>query len=163
MKRYLVWLTVLITVICTLGYKPFKKVTAQQFESKSIMFEIYKGNNYAAEVYDGTSVQVTLLVEKVNKNGRTIVWDSSFDAVQIKHFPEENEALAKEVTIKDVFENKLALPTIFKKEIIIPNLMYDKQQLEVKYMLTYCTKGNKLSMQNEAIVSGDTQKIKISI
>ena len=117
---------------------PVKKIFQEEPVSKNIAFTIYKGANYSSKVYDGTSVQIHIIVEKVRGSKSTVVWDKTFDEKLLKQYPSLENAITQQVNIANVFEKK--------------------EQLVVRYYLTYNSKGSELQMQ-EARVVEDSAKI----
>jgi hypothetical protein len=146
MKKNLLWFLVLVLILGATIYRPFKEVMTQEKPvDKSISFAVYKGNNYASDVYNYTSAQVHITVEKVGSKKRSIVWEKTFDAKLLKQYPSIEKALLQNVTIPNVFDGK--------------------EHLEVTYTLTYISNGSQLQMQNGTIVSRGkiSDKLNISI
>lgn len=129
---------VILLITCAAFYKPVKKIFQEEPVSKNIAFTIYKGANYSSKVYDGTSVQIHIIVEKVRGSESTVVWDKTFDEKLLKQYPSLENAITQQVNIANVFEKK--------------------EQLVVRYYLTYNSKGSELQMQ-EARVVEDSAKI----
>ena len=65
MNKFLAWLPALM-VFGTVIYKPVKEATKTKLENRNISFAVYKSSPYNSGVYQATSVQVHLIVEKVN-------------------------------------------------------------------------------------------------
>ncbi len=146
MKKRLTWLPVVLLVLGAAIYSPAKEaLTKEAPVSKSISFAVYKGGNYSSEVYNNTSAQINIVVEKVNGKTRTTVWSKTFDAKLLNQYPGIEDALSQKVTV--------------------PNVLGNKEHLEVTYTLTYNSKGSELRMQSGTVVSGDvkTDKVDISI
>ncbi|MEP7318733.1 MAG: hypothetical protein ABI921_08320 [Panacibacter sp.] len=144
MKKRLLWLPILLLVTGAAIYRPVKETLSKQAPvSQSISFAVYKGNNYTSEVYNNTSAQIHITVEKVSGNNRSKVWDKTFDAKQLKQYPSIENALSQKVTV--------------------PNVLNKKEHLEVTYTLTYNSKGSELRMQNGTVVSGDLKSGKVDI
>jgi len=138
MKKYTIGLAIILLITGTAFYKPIKRTLQEKPVDKNISLSIYKGANYASKVYDGTSVQIHITVEKVRGSKRTIVWDKTFDEKMLKQYPSLENAITQQVNIADVFEKK--------------------EQLVVHYYLTYNSKGSELQMQ-EAQVVEDSAKV----
>lgn len=112
--------------------------------TKNLSINIYKGVNYASRVYDNTTAQVKIVVEKVNKHNRQVVYENELAARELKSFPDLKSAAARNISIP-YFDSK-------------------KDKLEVKYILTYNSNGSELSMQyNQEVKSNDKGIIDISI
>jgi len=104
---------------------------------------VFKGSDYTSGVYNNTSVQVQITVEKVNNKGqRTIVWDKTIDAKSLSQYPSIGNALKQNITIN--------------------NINRKKEYLVVDYTLIYNSKGNELRMHDATIVK-DHEKVDISI
>ena len=85
MKKHLLWLSVAVVVLVAAMHKEVSEITnpAKPVE-KSISFAVYKGSNYASDVYNSTSAQVHITIEKVSAKSRTTVWEKTFDAQSLK-------------------------------------------------------------------------------
>lgn len=141
MNKYLAWLPVLM-ITGIFVYKPVKEACKEKPLSKSISFAVYKSISYTSEVYNNTSAQVHIIVKKASKKGSTIVCDTTFDSKMLKDYPSIDKAPYQ--------------------KIIIPAVNAGKDHLEVKYILTYNSKGNELQMQDEIMVS-DNGSTKLDI
>ncbi|CAN5790796.1 hypothetical protein BH10BAC2_BH10BAC2_47230 [soil metagenome] len=138
MKKYIIGLAVILLITCAAFYKPIKSIFQEKPVNKNIAFTIYKGANYSSKVYDGTSVQIHIIVEKVRGSKSTVVWDKTFDEKLLKQYPSLENAITQQINIADVFEKK--------------------EQLVVRYYLTYNSKGSELQMQ-DALVVEDSAKL----
>lgn len=127
------------------AYKPIKQAFTEKPVEKSIAFSVYRANNYTSDAYNQTSAQVHIIVEKVSKHDRTIVWEKTMDAQLLKQYPTADKALSQKITI--------------------PGILDKKEHLEVKYVLIYDSKGSQLEMQDGTIVSTgiESEKLNISI
>ena len=134
MNKYFAWLPVLMIAGVSV-YKPVKEAREEKPVNKSISFAVYKSNSYSSEVYDNTSAQVHIIVEKAGKKGSTIVCDTTLDSKMLKDYPSIERAQYQ--------------------KIIIPAVNTSKEHLEVKYILTYNSKGNELQMQDGTVVSNN--------
>ena len=143
MKKHLLWLPVVLLVLGAAIYKPVKEAIEEKPVDKSISFAVYKGTNYASDVYNYTSARVHITVEKVSGKNRTIVWNKTFDAKLLKQYPSIQNALAQKVTVSNVFDKK--------------------EHIEVTYTLTYNSNGSELQMQGGTVVLGKSEKVDISI
>ncbi|CAN5577519.1 hypothetical protein BH10BAC2_BH10BAC2_10420 [soil metagenome] len=115
------------------AYKPIKQVFTEKPVEKSIAFSVYRANNYTSDAYNQTSAQVHIIVEKVSKHNRTIVWEKTLDAQLLKQYPTADKALSQKITI--------------------PGILDKKEHLEVKYVLIYDSKGSQLEMQDGTVFS----------
>jgi len=142
MNKFLALLPALIFLGAVI-YQPVKKINESKSVEKSISIEVYKGNQYASGIYDNTSAQVHIIVEKVNNKGeRTVIWDTT-TAKLLKQYPNEGQAQ--------------------QQHIVVPNINEKKEHVEVTYVLTYNSKGSELQMQDGIVVSGKSGKLGISI
>lgn len=137
MKKYTIGLAVILLITCAAFYKPVKKIFQEEPVNKNIAFTIYKGASYSSKVYDGTSVQIHIVVEKVRGSKSTIVWNKTFDEKLLKQYPSLENAITQQVNIADVFEKK--------------------EQLVVRYYITYNSKGSELQMQDARIIEDSTK------
>lgn len=133
MKKYLLWLPAAFIVVSAAMYQPVKEAMKGNPVDKNISFAVYKGTNYASAIYNNTSAQVHVTIEKVNDNSRTEVWSKTFDAKMLQQYPTLEQAMFQTVKVPKVF---------------------CKEQLEVTYTITYNSGGSELQMQSAAVVDG---------
>ena len=84
MKRKLIIGAIVFIVISLFLYKPVKKFIMDKKADTNVTLDIYKGNNYNASVYDCTYAQVHIIVEKVSRRKRSVVWDTTISAKRLK-------------------------------------------------------------------------------
>lgn len=125
------------------AYKPLTQALTEKPVEKSIAFSVYRENNYTSAVYDQTSAKVHVVVEKVGKHSRTIVWEKTMDAKQLRQYPTADSPIVE--------------------KIIVPGIFDKKEHLEVRYILVYDSKGSQLEMQNGTVVSADAKSGKLDI
>ena len=147
MKKNLI-IAGLVTVVIALGsiaYKPVINVLTEKPVEKSIALNVYRANTYNGDIYNQTSAQVHVIVEKVSKRGRSIVFEKTLDAKLLKQYPTADQPIIE--------------------RIIVPGINDRKEHLEVKYVLTYDTKGSQLEMQSGTVMSKgiSTEKLDINI
>ncbi len=113
--------------------------------SKEISLAIAKENDYSSRAYDEAVASVHIIITKMNGAKKVIVWDKTFDTLQLKKYP----------TIANAYE----------QSIIIPNIFDRKEKLLVEYIITYTEKGSVLKFANETfLLKGQTSgKVIISI
>jgi hypothetical protein len=143
MKKYVLWLPALI-IIGAAMCQPVKEAMKGKPVDKSISFAVYKGTAYSSDIYNNTSAQLHVIIEKVKGGRHTQVWNKTFDARLLKQYPSLEQAMFQTVTVPKVF---------------------CKEQLEITYTITYNSNGSQLQMQHAALVSGSalTDKLNISI
>lgn len=146
MKKHLLWIPVLLIAAAAAMHTQVSAVInpAEPVE-KNISFAVYKGSNYSSDVYKHTSAQVHITVEKVSCDKRTIVWEQTLDARQLNQYPSVQEAL--------------------KQTVKIPNVLNNKERIEVSYTLTYDSQGSTLQMQGGTVMtdSGTSGQLDITI
>ena len=145
MKKHLIWFPVVAaTVLLTAWGKPLiENINFEKPVTKSISFAVYKENNYASKVYDDASAKLQVAIVKVSGNKRSIVWRKEYDAKLLKEYPSLENALAQKVVINNVVDSK--------------------EHLEVMYTITYDAKGNKMQLQDGAIISRGAKDGKLFI
>lgn len=143
MKSYVQWLMHSYLLIVFPGCSLIQQKPVEENTDKAVSFAIYKGYKYNAKVYDCTYVQVHIMIEKVGQNSSTPVWDTTFTAKLLKQFPTLEKRLLQTVIVPDVSDNK--------------------EHLQVRYIITYDSKGSRLEMQNEMIMQNGTESFEISI
>jgi hypothetical protein len=144
MNKLLIWLPA-VMILGGVMYKPVKEATKSKLVDKNISFAVYKGSSYTSGVYNHTSVQVHMIIEKVNTKGQhTIVWDKTLNSKALSQYPSAGNALKQNVTISNVNQ---------KKEYLV-----------VYYTLIYNSKGSELQMQEGTTVKdSNSGKVDISI
>src|SRR6476620_7024843 len=115
--------------------KPVKEAREEKPVNRSISFAVYKIDSYTSEVYNNTYAQVHIIIEKAGKIGRTVVCDTMLNSKMLKDYPSVGKARLQ--------------------NIVIPSVNICKEHLQVRYILTYNSKGDELQMQNVAIISND--------
>jgi hypothetical protein len=143
MKKFLLWLPAVIVIGAAMS-QPVKEALTGKPVDKSISIAVYKGTTYASDIYNNTSAQLHVTIEKVKDGHRTQVWNKTFDARLLKQYPSPGQAILQTVTVPKVF---------------------CKEHLEVIYTVTYNSGGSQLQMQSVAVVPGNvtTDKLDISI
>jgi hypothetical protein len=144
MYKLLTWLPA-VMVLGAVMYKPVKQATETKTVNKNLSFAVYKSNPYTSGVYDNTSAEVHIIVEKVNTSGKhTIVWDKKLDSKSVSEYPSVENALKQNITVHNVNQKK--------------------EHLVVYYTLTYNSKGSELQMWESTIVrDNNSEKVDIKI
>ena len=123
--------------------KSIKEAMTLRPVDKNISFAVYKGTAYASPVYNNTSAQLHVSIEKVKGIKHTKVWSKTFDGRQLKQYPSLEQAMLQ--TVK------------------VPNVEAD-EQMEITYIITYNSGGSELQMQSGTVVGNDMSgKVDISI
>ena|SRR5437867_811312 len=132
-KKYLSWLPVVLLTLSVTNYSQ-KKVcpSLEKTISKTISFAVYKSNSYTSKIYNNTSAQLQITIEKVSDKKHTVIWGKTFDAKLLKHYPDLKNALLQKVTVPDV--------------------ACKKERLEISYTLTYNSNCSELHIQGDTIV-----------
>jgi hypothetical protein len=142
--KYASWMAAFILGLGIVGYKPVKTAFTEETPvDKNITLVIYKDNNYTSEAYDHSSAQVQVIVERIKGEDRCIELDTTFDAKLLKEYPSAENAYIQEVTIPNVFANK--------------------EEIEVKYILTYYSGSSLLQVQNGLVLKEKNERLKIGI
>ena len=143
-KRLLGWVIVLgLPLLGIAAYKTVKESFLEERVDKSVSFHLYKSGSYNSKVYDSTAAKIEITVQKVNGKNRTQVWDTTFGPCLLRKYPSMEKALSKEVTIPGVLEKR--------------------EHLEVKYVITYNSKGNVLQIQNGPYVLNNVGEANIDL
>ena len=145
MKKCLLgWITVFALPV--IGIAGFKTVTCSwepKTVDKTVSVAIYKENNYNTKVYDRTSAEIHIDLEKVSAKNRTLVWDTTFDAKLLRQYPSAEKALSR--------------------KIVVENLVDKKEHLEINYLIKYNSNGSILQMQNGSVIADSSGKLSIGI
>ncbi|HRH50377.1 MAG TPA: hypothetical protein PLP23_16590 [Panacibacter sp.] len=100
---------------------------------KNVNLEVYKSNDYLSAIYNDATAKISITITKVCRNSRMIVWNKTFNALQLKQYPSLEDALLQKVAIDNVFDNK--------------------EHLEVRCTISYNSKGGLLEIHNGVLVS----------
>lgn len=110
---------------------------------KNITLAVYKGSDYSSKVYESTSATVHVVIKKVRRGKETVVFEKTLDSLQLKQYPDISNAIAQNITI--------------------PNVADNKEHLVITYTLTYNSKGTELQMQDGMEVTKGTANGKVYI
>jgi hypothetical protein len=145
MKRCLLWLffILLASGAGIAAYEPIMSGIRDKPVEKTILFSLYRGSNYSSKVYRGSSAEIYIAVEKVRSTTRTVVWDTTVDAMLLSKYPSAKKAMSKKITIPNVIENK--------------------EHLEMNYVLTYNSNGSILKMQSSNFIFNGTDTLAIML
>jgi hypothetical protein len=133
MKKKFLWLA-FILLVSDAGFAAFFSVIKQTKEtlvSKTVSFSLYKGSNYKSGVYNKSSAQIDIVIEKVGDKKRTKIWDTTLDAKLLNKYPVFKKAISKTV--------------------IIPEIYAGSERLEITYFIIYNSNGSILTMPGEDI------------
>lgn len=141
--KYSSWMAAFILGLGIVGYSPVKEAITEKPVDKKVILAIYKQNDYFSEAYDFTYAQVHVTVEKRNGANRIIALDTIFNGQLLKDYPTADKAQLQEVTI--------------------PNVFAKKEEVTIKYVLTYYSNGSQLQMQNSLKVNNEIERLDIGI
>ena len=141
--KYASWMAAFILGLGIVGYKPVKNAFTETPVDKKITLVIYKDNNYTSEAYDYSFAQVHVIVERVSGEDRRIELDTTFDAKLLKEYPSAENA--------------------YKMKVRVPKVFANKEQIEVRYILTYYSDSSRLQMQHGLVLKGENERLKIGI
>jgi hypothetical protein len=141
MKKYLLWLPVAVVIGAAI-YQPVTEAMTVKPVDKSISFAVYKDTGYSSDIYNNTSAQLHITIEKVKGNIRTQMWSKTFDAKLLKQYPTLQEAMSQTVVVPKVLA---------------------KERLEIAYTIIYNSGGSELQMQNASVVAVNAMTGKFDI
>jgi hypothetical protein len=145
MKRCLLWLF-FILIVSGAGIAAYEPITSFKRDKpieKEVSISLYKVGSYTSKAYNESSAEVYVSIEKVGSTTRSVVWDTTFDAMLLRKYPSIKKAMSK--------------------KIIVPDVREKKEHLEMNYLLTYNSKGSALRIQgrNTVVNVKDTIAIKL--
>lgn len=73
---------------------------------KNVSLEVYKSNDYLSAIYNNATAKISVTITKVSNCSRVIVWNKTFDALQLKQYPSMEDALLQKVVVGNVFDNR---------------------------------------------------------
>jgi len=127
MKKLIIILPVFIVAIVCLSFVGKPRTTTKPV-NKSINLSIYSNNNYSSAAYDSTIAFVHITIYKVVGSKYTTVYEKTLNGMQLKQFPDMQNAMNSSLTI--------------------PNLLNSKEKLLIDYAVTYKTQGSELTLNN---------------
>ena len=141
-------ITIIFTLVVAATVAVFAATNWYQKEqpvNKEINLSISSNNNYSSAAYDEAKASVHVVITKVSGSKQTVVLDKVYDAMQLKQIPTTGNAINKNVTI--------------------PNVFNDKEKLIINYTICYDSRGSIIQLCNDKIASDktNTEKIEINI
>ena len=144
MNKALIWLPALLTIGVTSLYRPVKEASKQKIEDRAVSLVIYKGADYTSPIYNNSTVEAQIIIEKVNRKGqRFIMWGKTISSETLSEYPTLDDAQAQNITVR--------------------NVNMKNEHLEVTYILTYDSKGSELQMQGGDVVTEANNSVHIKI
>ena len=146
MKKCLLWLYFILIasgVAIAAAYEPIMSVITDKPVEKEILFSLYKGSNYTSKAYKESYAEIYITIEKVRSTTHSVVWDTTLDAMLLSKYP--------------------SLKKPMSKRIIIPNVIENKEHLEMNYLLTYQSKGSTLKIQSSNFIFNGMDTLAIQL
>ena len=144
MNKALIWLPAFLTIGVTTLYKPVKEASTPKIEDKAVSLVIYKSADYTSPIYDNSTAQAEILIEKVNRKGqRVILWGKTISSETLSEYPTLSSAQAQNITV--------------------PNVNRKNEHLEVTYVLTYNSNGSELQIQGADVITEANNSVHIKI
>jgi len=101
---------------------------AEKPVTKQISLSIARDTNYNESVYDLSQATVHVVIFKVKDHKQIVLWEKTYDTLQLKQYPTLSNALHQDVTVSNILDRK--------------------EKLYVTYTVTYNTKGSQLTLVN---------------
>jgi hypothetical protein len=132
MKRAITFITmaVSVSVFCI---KEKSWFATEKPIVKNVSLEVYKANDYLSAIYNNATAKISITITKVSNRSRTIVWNKTIDALELKQYPSLEDALMQKVVISDVFD--------------------DTEHLEIVSTLSYYSNGSVLKIREGLLLS----------
>jgi len=138
MKKLSIFLPILFVVTLVFANTLFSGSTSK-LVNKEINLAIFTENNYNSAAYDSSLAQVEVTVKRVSGNAAYTAFTKTYDAMQLKQFATERDAITDKMSILSVKD--------------------DKEVLVIIYDVTYNTKGSKLTVERKEVIGrGEAQK-----
>ena len=141
--KYVSWMAAFVLGLGIVGYKPVQNAFTSTPVNKNVTLIIYKDDNYTSKAYDQSFAQVHLVIERVKGSDRRIELDTTFNAKLLKEYPSAENA--------------------YVQEVMVPNVFANKEEIEVRYTLTYSSGSSELQMQNGLVLKNENERLKIGI
>ena len=137
-KRSLLWIALILIAsgVSFAALLPMGKQVKEIPVSKTVSFSLYKGSNYNSKAYKESLAQIDIVIEKVNEECRTEIWDTTLATKLLSKYP--------------LFEKAIS------KTVIIPEMYESKDHLEISYNLIYNSNGSILTMPGERYILTNT-------
>ena len=137
-KRSLLWIALILIAsgVSFAALLPMGKQVKEIPVSKTVSFSLYKGSNYNSKAYKESLAQIDIVIEKVNEECRTEIWDTTLATKLLRKYP--------------LFEKAIS------KTVIIPEMYESKDHLEISYNLIYNSNGSILTMPGERYILTNT-------
>jgi hypothetical protein len=112
--------------------------TTEKPVNKEINFSITRDSSYDGNVYDMTRATVRIIVFKVKNHKQVVLWNKTYDTMQVKQYPTSGNALCQTVKVKNILDRK--------------------EQLYITYIITYNTKGSVIKVENgTSVLKGEKE------
>jgi len=106
--------------------------------NKEISVSIARDSTYDAQVYDMALATVHLVVFKVSNHKQVVLWDKTYDTMQLKKYPTIGSAFRQTVRVRNIWDRK--------------------EKLYVTYTVTYNNNGCIMKLENgTALARGEKQ------
>lgn len=138
MKKLSIFLPILFVVTLVFANRLFSG-NDSKLVNKEIDLAIFTDNNYDFSAYDSSLAQVEVTVKRVSGNASYTAFTKTYDAMQLKQYATEKNALTEKMNIQAVKDGK---------EVLI-----------ITYAIEYNTKGTKFIIEKEEVIGrGEVQK-----
>ncbi len=144
MKK-LVFIPLLIT---TIGLSVFyKNITGfflpEKPVNKELNLSIATAANYHSRAYENAQASVRVSIYKIRGKQKMLIWEKTFDTLQLKRYPDYRSPMVNSITI--------------------PNVVSNREKIIVVYTITYNTQGSILQMANGKVFPGKNNRDKLEI
>lgn len=145
MKKRLLWLAAILVISgsALAAFLPMFKQAKEIPATKTMSFTLYKDSTYGSKAYKTSSVQLRIIIEKVRKENRIIIWDTTLDAKLLSKYPFFKNAVICTISVSNVYKSS--------------------EHIEMSYNLIYNSNGNILTLPSERYILNDSNNIAISI
>ncbi|HVX52075.1 MAG TPA: hypothetical protein VHB48_18090 [Chitinophagaceae bacterium] len=139
MKSYLLEILLGISLPLAIFHTQVSKIfTAEKPVSKQISLSIAREASYTSKVYDNSRASVRVVIFKVKNKKQVILWDKTYDTLQLRDYPTLGNALHNSVTVSNIVDSK--------------------EKLYVTYMITYNTNGSLVTVEDgTSLLKGEAQ------
>ncbi|HWB25375.1 MAG TPA: hypothetical protein VG738_07835 [Chitinophagaceae bacterium] len=101
---------------------------AEKPVSKEISLSIARDANYTEKIYDKSKASLHVIIFKVKNKKQIVLWDKTYDTLQLKDYPTIANALHNNVTVSNIVDSK--------------------EKLYVTYIITYNTNGSVVTIED---------------
>lgn len=132
MKRAITLITIAVSV-SVFCIREKSRFASEKPIIKNVSLKVYKSNDYLSAIYNNATAKISVSITKVSNRSRTIIWNKTFDALQLKQYPSMEDSLLQKLVISDVYN--------------------EREHLEIVSTVSYYANGSLLEIREGLLLS----------